>query len=1087
MKKLTKIRLINWHYLTNETINVKGHVLLTGPNASGKSTIMDAIMYVVTAGDTNFNMAANEKSKRDLRGYVKCKLGLDDKEYLRDGDVTGHVALEFHDEKLNTDFTVGVVIDAFGELMPVKTLFYKVDQKIDDTWFVSEEGMIYSTVIFRKNHPDFEFYLTKKEAKRAFRNAFGSINEDFFKLIPKALAFKPIADVKDFIYQNVLEEKEIDVSAIKDTIRSYKELENTLKLIKQKISDLKEITNIHQELEKIIENKNYVEYLDTLFGVEKVNYDIKDIRRNIEKEHQRKSSRESDVRQLDRELEALNQRSKELYNVLSNDDTFQRNENLAKEISGKERTITELEQDNTVFLKYVATFKDKIKELRKRNSNRKIFNELANMSLINLNQNEVDFTRLKLNEAKVLVESYKQNDNKDLGALNLKKAEIIENVNEIAVALKKLSQNKVNFPSQLVALRDEIEEGLKRIYNYDIPVFIFAELVEITDPKWQDTIEVYLGNRRFNMIVEPRYYDQALQIFARIKDRHPIYGIGLVNTKKIGKFSTFEPNSLASIMTSDNEDAKRYINMTCGNVIMCDNELELEKYNTAITNDYLLYSQYTVRSLNPRVEKPFCGKNAYLSQQKLWEAKANEAKASYDEVISKIEAIEEEVEILDSLDFSTILSGIDSALKLEYEKSSLEGLKIEKEHLNQSSLKEIEGDYNHINATIKNNEEKRNAIVMEIGRIDQSIINLEEKVNEQHELLKTKKEELDKLADTNISLKEKAETEFNDFIKDRSFKEAYNLFSQKYNIKDNSFDTLSDALMTKQYQYINDYDSSFSIGINDMDQYYQELNKLEKTELVKYEQKVRTAREEAELIFKEDFIAKLRANIEQAEVEIGKINETLSHIKFGNDTYEFVFPKSSEYGAFYEMVKSDMPEGEAGLFTSSFEAKYEEQIKELFDSLAVDEINSHGVINKFTDYRTYMDYDIKITNGAGESMSYSKVFKEKSGGETQVPFYVAIIASFVRIYTKNQAFGGDPIGLVMFDEVFDKMDSNRMKAMMDFITSMPLQTIIACPPQRMSLLEDYADTLLIMVRQGTKAQVMPIIKKDGEDNGSIQP
>ena len=261
MKKLTKIRLINWHYLTNETINVHDHVLLTGPNASGKSTIMDAIMYVVTAGDTNFNMAANEKSKRDLRGYVKCKLGLDDKEYLRDGDVTGHIALEFHDEKLNSDFTVGVVIDAFGELMPVKTLFYKVDRPIEDDWFVSEQGMIYSTVVFRKNHPDFEFYLTKKEAKRAFRNAFGSINEDFFKLIPKALAFKPIADVKDFIYQNVLEE-------------NYKELEDTLKLIKTKINDLKEITSIHQELEKIIENKNYVEYLDTLFAREKVNYDI---------------------------------------------------------------------------------------------------------------------------------------------------------------------------------------------------------------------------------------------------------------------------------------------------------------------------------------------------------------------------------------------------------------------------------------------------------------------------------------------------------------------------------------------------------------------------------------------------------------------------------------------------------------------------------------------------------------------------------------------------------------------------------------------------------------------------------------------
>ncbi len=1085
MKKLTKIRLINWHYLTNETINVNDHVLLTGPNASGKSTIMDAIMYVVTAGDTNFNMAANEKSKRDLRGYVKCKLGLDDKEYLRDGDVTGHIALEFHDEKLNSDFTVGVVIDAFGELMPVKTLFYKVDRPIEDDWFVSEQGMIYSTVVFRKNHPDFEFYLTKKEAKRAFRNAFGSINEDFFKLIPKALAFKPIADVKDFIYQNVLEEKEIDVSAIKDTIRSYKELEDTLKLIKTKINDLKEITSIHQELEKIIENKNYVEYLDTLFAREKVNYDIADLKRSIEREQQKKSAREADERQISREIDALNQRSKELYTVLSNDDTFKHIESITREIESRERNIVELEQDTTYFLKYVADFKDNIKNLRKHNPNRKIFNELANMSLINLNQNEVDFTRLKINEAKTLVEAYKQNDNKELGALSIEKSEIIKNVNEIAIALKKLSQNKVNYPSQLVALRDEIEEGLKRIYNYDIPVFIFAELVEIQDPAWQDTIEVYLGNRRFNMIVEPRYYDQALQIFARIKDKHPIYGIGLVNTKKINRFNSFEPNSLASIMTSENEDARRYINMTCGNVIMCQNELELENYNTAITNDYLLYSQYTVRSLNPNVEKPFCGKNAYQSQQKLWEEKANLAKQKYDEVTQKIENLEEEINLFDSLDFQAILVGIDGALKLEYEKETLKGLKIQKEHVNKSSAKDLEDDYNHILQTIKNNEEKRNSIVLEIGRISQSIINYEEKIVEQQAELVNKTNDLAKLGDTFIAIKDRAQNEFKEFIENRSFKEAYNLFNQKYNVKDNTFDTLNEALMTKQYQYINDYDSSFSIGINDMDSYYKELNKLEKTELVKYEQKVRTAREEAELIFKEDFIAKLRANIEQAEVEIGKINETLSHIKFGNDTYEFVFPKSSEYGAFYEMVKSDMTDGTSGLFTQSFEAKYEEQIKELFDSLAVDEINSHGVINKFTDYRTYMDYDIKITNQYGESMSYSKVFKEKSGGETQVPFYVAIIASFVRIYTKNQTFGGDPIGLVMFDEVFDKMDSNRMKAMMDFITSMPLQTIIACPPQRMSLLQDYANTILIMARQGVKAQVMPIIKKDGGENGVI--
>ena len=140
---------------------------------------------------------------------------------------------------------------------------------------------------------DFDFYLTKKEDKRGFRNAFGSINEDFFKLIPKALAFKPISDVKDFIYQNVLEEKEIDVSAIKDTIRSYKELEETLKVIKNKINDLKDITNIYQELEKVLENKNYVDYLNKLFNVERIKTDINDLKQKIVSEELNKANKSS--------------------------------------------------------------------------------------------------------------------------------------------------------------------------------------------------------------------------------------------------------------------------------------------------------------------------------------------------------------------------------------------------------------------------------------------------------------------------------------------------------------------------------------------------------------------------------------------------------------------------------------------------------------------------------------------------------------------------------------------------------------------------------------------------------------------------
>ena len=1077
MKKLVKVRLINWHYLSNETIEIKGNTLLTGPNASGKSTIMDAITYVLTAGDTAFNLAANDKGKRDLRGYVKCKLGIDDREYLRNGDVSGHIALQFHDEKTGNDFTVGAVIDAFGDLMPVKTIFYRSLEPINDSMFVSENKTIYGTVEFRKHNPLFEYFLTKKEAKRGFRNAFGSINEDFYRLIPKALAFKPIADVKEFIYQNILEEKEIDVSAIKDSIRSYKELEITLKQIQGKINDLKEISDVYSEISKIEDNKNYIEYLMHLFDVEEIRQEIKDAKRQIEKEESLKQSKQKELNDLDQELLALQERSRELYNLLSNNDAFKAEDYINREILKTQTNITALEANQQMFLRRITNFKDIVNSIRK-NNNSKIYSDAANINLTTITVNGVEEAKVRLKDFQSRIQEIKNKQNQELGSLEAEKRSLIGQINEISVALKGLSQNKVNFPPQLIQLRQEIQEGLKRIYNYDINVHIFAELCEIKDPNWADTIEIFLNNRRFNLIVEPRYFDQALQIYSRIKDRYRLYGIGLVNTKQIAKYTTYEKNSLASIIESENKDAQAFINYTCGNVIMCNDAMELEKYPTSITNDLLIYRGYTVSSLNPNVERPFMGKNAATKANAIWQEKANEAKAKYVELNSKIEAINEELELLERIDVRPIVEDLDKEVLLQKEKNALDDLNKQALRQKNATPSELQDDYEKVLHSIKSIDDKKINFSMEIGGIGIRIQSLNELIANKTQELDDLLNELKAISGDSVVLEQRAKDEYQEILKANNFKVALESYKERYKAEEASYTTLLDSLVVKQFNYINKYNSTLSTGTSEMKKYLVELDKLEKSELITYEQKVRQAREAAEVVFKNDFIAKLRENILTAEQEISKINETLSSITFGNDRYEFIFPRSSEYAQFYEMVTSELVDMEQGLFTYDFQNKYDEQIRELFESLSMDELNSNGAINKFTDYRTYMDYDIRIINSNGETMTYSKVFKEKSGGETQVPFYVAIIASFVRVYTKTGFAGGDPIGLVMFDEVFDKMDANRMRAMMSFINSMPLQVLIACPPQRMDILQEFAQTTLIMVRQGTKAAVLPMTKKE---------
>ena len=86
MKKLTRLLLINWHYFWKELIEFDTINFLTGANAAGKSTIIDAIQLLLL-GDTSghfFNKAANDKSARTLKGYLWGEIGDDGDAGFRD-------------------------------------------------------------------------------------------------------------------------------------------------------------------------------------------------------------------------------------------------------------------------------------------------------------------------------------------------------------------------------------------------------------------------------------------------------------------------------------------------------------------------------------------------------------------------------------------------------------------------------------------------------------------------------------------------------------------------------------------------------------------------------------------------------------------------------------------------------------------------------------------------------------------------------------------------------------------------------------------------------------------------------------------
>ena len=161
------------------------------------------------------------------------------------------------------------------------------------------------------------------------------------------------------------------------------------------------------------------------------------------------------------------------------------------------------------------------------------------------------------------------------------------------------------------------------------------------------------------------------------------------------------------------------------------------------------------------------------------------------------------------------------------------------------------------------------------------------------------------------------------------------------------------------------------------------------------------------------------------------------------------------------MITSENNQQGINLWTASFEEEYKEEMAELFAKLMTKEDNGQNVIEEYTDYRSYLDYDIEIRKKDGSVQHFSDIYAEKSGSETQVPYYVAIAASFYQLYRY-----GNSVRIMLLDEAFDKMDDERISSMLDFFKGLDLQVIMATPPAKIEVIGEKVDTILTAIRVG---------------------
>ena len=1063
MKKLTRLKLINWHRFTNCTIDFGSSTLISGENGAGKSTLLDAIQFVVNCSANSFNKAAHENGKRKLTGYIRCKTGRENKPYERTGELSAHVALEFYEESKQRYFIIGAVVDSASEGQET-TVRYLIDNKqIADDMFLNGRHIRSISEFRAANKGIKQWCKTQAEARKMVLARLGRIEDKFFRLIPKALAFKPIDDIKDFVYSYVLDEKEVNIDVLRENVRTYQDLERTLESVKKRMSKLEQIEKHHDEVLDCEKKDHMYEYFLQQAQLDITKETVQNTESQIRTEEYRLKEIQNLLAQLEREWTKKQEMETSLRVELKQNKEFLALEEQKKELErlqGEEKSSLEEKRE---LMRSVRKASDAVGKLLEVSDVDACIREYGD-SLKKV-ENLSDIA-----EMKQLTEQVIRYKTTMYGKLQRKMAEIQVEVNsrrqereELDRKIDRLEKKKLTYPEGVERMMAAVKEEFARIGRKPEP-YVLCELLEIKDEQWRNAVEGYLNTQRFYILVEPESFDIALGIYDRLRREKKAYGVGLINTQQMEKYEEAPEGTLASVVTSKNRYARRYINMVLGKVQMCERYEDLKKYPTSITRECMRYQNRVASAIKPEIfSVPFIGSHAFkvqLLQAKKKRDLLSETIAELEKRLSAMESVfgplntEVDVDIKYRLDVISRLRVLHGEIKTC--EDNIRTLKknatlIQK----QIQLEALEKLVRELQQDINRNNQK-------IGTIEQRI---QEKKSRKEVLLLEQMEVQQQVAELAAAAGDALPLWLKEY-EGQTAQKSYEQFRDNYDrrrkanetIRKNAENQMIDCMIT----YKTEHDFGAAPSMAGYPEFAAVYDRLKTSELLEYEEKVQSARMAAEEEFREQFLAKLQENMKQAQGEFKELNRALKDIVFSNERYEFLFMPSRKFRSYYEMIMDDfnVVQGES-IFSGVFHENHKEVIEELFERLALNNENSTKTLDEFTDYRTYMDYDIKIIHTDGTFSYYSKVCEEKSGGETQTPFYVTVAASFVQLYTNN--IGGEAAGLVMFDEAFNNMDDERIGGVLEFLNRLPLQLIIAAPPDKIQYIgPSMEETLLVM-------------------------
>ena len=506
--KLDYLEVWNWGTFDKKVYHMNLHgnnSLLTGANASGKSTLIDALLTLMVPLKRqrfyNQSSGVEKKGNRTEESYFFGNYGNQQQE-----GAASTTTLRLRDKGARS-----VLLASFCNVdKRVVTLFqvrYYTGEELKVLFGVARESLTIERDFSEFDlHGDWRKRLTKKyntnETKRTIEffdgpvaygekmiTLFGMRSDKALTLFNQIVGVKVLDDLDSFIRTNMLEvlpaaEK---YQELKDNFQNLMEAKTNIDKVKEQIAQLEPINALTEELKeidiRIVEMEQEKSVAAYWFAARTVDLCDKEL-----------VCCKSDLRKLEDRLKELKVQKGELEQeqmrltvAIEKDEVGQQIHEIEKEINQRVRI-----RDNR---KAKAEEYDKLAKLVK-------MEQSPDVEVFEINRatakREKDALQVTIDRQ--LMEEKRQAQNRQ--------DEISSNIEERMATIRYLQQHKNNISGRVAEIRDEILEAVGATTE-EIP--FIGELICVKDDErdWEYSIERILHNFALRLVVPEKYYKQV--------------------------------------------------------------------------------------------------------------------------------------------------------------------------------------------------------------------------------------------------------------------------------------------------------------------------------------------------------------------------------------------------------------------------------------------------------------------------------------------------------------------------------------------------------------------------------------------------